>query len=790
MPDSLLKLLLVEDSIHDVELTLLTLENAGLSIEPVVVHNHTGAEHALRQQVFSVIICDYLLPSSSGLQVLQVAKTYAPGTPFIFLSGVLNGQNSTDTSRHGATDYVLKHNLKMLPKVIWRAVTEVKEREQRILAESELEEVRDRAKLAIEAAEMGVWELNLGTQQVIWDDRCKELYEWTPGSSLALEEILKQTYPADAFLLSYKIQQAISQESTFTAEYRIQLPSNQFRWLLSSGRSIFKDGQCVRFSGVLQDISERKEATQTLLRLNEALGERVQQRTRERDRTWELSRELLAVLSTDMTPVAFNPAWQTTLGWSSEEISRNTLQVLIHPDDLTTTILEIRKVTMGTVSTRFENRMQHANGEYRWLSWTIVPEDGLMYAAVRDMTEERTVMHQLGMMNQRLVEQIEERKRVEEALNQMQRLEVVGQLTAGLAHDFNNLLTIVLTSTSLADSALKKGNYDRVSARHRNIQEAGERGAKLTAQLLSFARRQRLDPKSIDLNATIRGMRDLLHKALGATVWYESRLADDLWTVSADPTQTEMIILNLAINARDAMPDGGALMLRTFNEEVVQTPLRPEDPEPGKYVVFALSDSGSGMTSEIRDKVFEPFFTTKEVGKGSGLGLAQVFGFAKQSGGGVQIETEVGEGTTVSVYFPIAEQAEMLGGSLIPLSTDSGPKTVLLVDDDEAVREVTQLLLSSFGHHVLTSNGGHDALSKLTSDIDIVVTDYSMPGMTGSDLALELYTRNPELPVIVITGFADIADVGLGTLKVLQKPFSNQALQQAISVALQAPSSF
>ncbi|POR57239.1 hybrid sensor histidine kinase/response regulator [Pseudomonas syringae] len=786
MPESLLKLLLVEDSIHDVELTLLTLENAGLSIDPVVVHSHASAEVALKRQTFNVIVCDYLLPSSSGLQVLQVAQAHAPGTPFIFLSGVLSGHNSPDTSRHGATDYVLKHNLKMLPKVVWRAVTEVNEREQRILVESELEEVRDRAKLAIEAADMGVWELNLTTSQVIWDDRCKALYDWAPGSSLALTDILSQTHPDDVQLLSDKIRQAISQESTFTAEYRIRLANNEYRWLLFSGRSVFRDGICIRFSGVLQDISERKEATQTLVTLNESLGERVQQRTRERDRTWELSRELLAVLRADMAPVAFNPAWQSTLGWSSEIIGKSTVQAMVHPEDLSATLAEIQNA-VGGVSTKFENRMQHSSGEYRWLSWTVVHEDGLMYAAVRDITEERKVMRQLEKMNQRLIEQIEERERVEETLNQMQRLEVVGQLTAGLAHDFNNLLTIVLTSTALANLALDKGNYDRVAARHRNIQEAGERGAKLTAQLLSFARRQRLDPRSIDLNKTIRGMRDLLHKALGATVWYESRLADDLWTVLADPTQTEMIILNLAINARDAMPEGGALVLKTYNEQVVEGPVRPEDPEPGKYAVFALSDSGSGMTPEIRDKVFEPFFTTKAVGKGSGLGLAQVFGFAKQSGGGVQIESRPDEGTTVAVYFPIAENTYAPKDNVVVSYADSCPKHVLLVDDDDAVREVTQLLLSSLGHHVVTASSGHDALIKLTQEIDIVVTDYSMPGMTGSDLAWEIYTRRPELPVIVITGFADIADEGLGTLKVLEKPFTTHALQQAITAAFPLP---
>ena len=458
------KLLLIEDSVHDVELTLLALELGGLIIKPVVVHDHHGAREVLARQAFDVIVCDYLLPSSSGLEVFEVAKQIAPVTPFIFLSGIFGEAQAAETTRLGAVDYVLKQNLKMLAKAVKRAVSEVQERQRRLEAESALEEVEARARLAIEAAEMGVWEVNLETGKVIWDDRCKALYELLPNAQPDLEQALSFTHPEDIEALALKVDQVMSEASTFTAEYRILLSGNRERWVFSNGRSVFKEGRCVRFSGVIQDITERKVATRELMQLNEALGESVEQRTRERDRTWELSRELLGVLRFDMSPIAFNPAWQQTLGWSRQQLVKLRLWELVHPQDLDATVRETQSIALGNVSTRFVNRMRHADGNYRWLSWTIVPENGLMYAAVRDITEERAVVEELAATNRKLLEQVQEREKVEATLQQMQRLEVVGQLTAGVAHDFNNLLTVILTSTTLAERACKGGNLEKVAA--------------------------------------------------------------------------------------------------------------------------------------------------------------------------------------------------------------------------------------------------------------------------------------------------------------------------------------
>jgi signal transduction histidine kinase len=267
--------------------------------------------------------------------------------------------------------------------------------------------------------------------------------------------------------------------------------------------------------------------------------------------------------------------------------------------------------------------------------------------------EERTA--ELAAANRQLLGQIEERERVESTLHQMQRLEAVGQLTSGVAHDFNNLLTVVLGNIGFLEKGFAAEGVDgKLAQRLSYMRAAAERGAKLTDQLLSFSRSQRLEPRSLDLNETVVGMRDLLQSTMGGSIHIETKLHRGLWPALVDPTQVELAILNLAINARDAMEVGGALKVSTANV-ILGPPSFPEDPPVGEYVAVCVSDTGTGMTDEVRTKVFEPFFTTKEVGKGSGLGLSQVLGFAKQSGGGVRIESRLGEGTSVHIYLPRAE---------------------------------------------------------------------------------------------------------------------------------------
>jgi signal transduction histidine kinase/ActR/RegA family two-component response regulator len=412
--------------------------------------------------------------------------------------------------------------------------------------------------------------------------------------------------------------------------------------------------------------------------------------------------------------------------------------------------------------------------------------------ALNETLEARVVerTREIDAANRQLLSQIEERERVEATLQQMQRLEAVGQLTSGVAHDFNNLLTVVLGNvefiekkdqSSLSDPTLKQ----RLS----HMRLAAERGAKLTSQLLAFSRRQHLDPKPVDLNDALAQMSDLLQSSLGGSVQIKTIFRPGLWHALVDPSQIELVVLNLAINARDASPIGSTITLETGNA-TLGPPEKPEEPSAGDYVMVAVSDNGSGMTKEVLAKAFEPFFTTKEIGKGSGLGLSQALGFAKQSGGGIRIESRVGEGTSVKVYLPRTAETGFENTAVDSSGAIRRPlkgSIILLVDDDHAVREITASMLREYGYVVLEVGSGGAALDFLgeESNIDLVLLDFAMPGMNGMEVARQVHSRFPTIPVLFITGYVDQAVLAdIGEARIIKKPFVGDELATKVHAAL------
>jgi signal transduction histidine kinase/CheY-like chemotaxis protein len=392
--------------------------------------------------------------------------------------------------------------------------------------------------------------------------------------------------------------------------------------------------------------------------------------------------------------------------------------------------------------------------------------------------------------NRQLVAQIEERERVEWTLRQMQRLEAVGQLTAGVAHDFNNLLTVVLGNIEFFEKkGFRNAAESILSQRLSHMRLAAERGAKLTSQLLAFSRRQRLEPKPVDLNDALGSMSDLLQSSLAGSVRINTVFRPGLWPALVDPSQIELVVLNLAINARDASPVGGTITLETANA-TVGPPEKPEEPPAGEYAVISVTDTGTGMTKEVLAKAFEPFFTTKEIGKGSGLGLSQALGFAKQSGGGMRIESRVGEGTCVKVYLPRTTSVGIAEASPEAIVASPGHRTgaiILLVDDDNAVREVTASMLRDLGYVVLEVGSGGAALDLLSGDtnVDLALLDFAMPGMNGMEVARQLHSRFPALPVLFVTGYVDKTALGeIGDARIIKKPFIGEEFANKVNAAL------
>lgn len=792
-----INILLIEDSKHDAELALIVLERAGYEVAARIVHDRAGMVDALGVQRFDLVVSDYVLPSFSGSEALQIARDLTPDTPFLFFSGVFGEAHAVEMMRMGATDYVLKQNLSLLPKAVDRALSEVRERRERNRIETELRELELQSRLAIDAARLGVWDLDPRTGRLMWDERCRQLLEIEPNAEAAIGLFLKRCHPADRERMLRAVRRALEVEGTgdYHEQYRVQLPGGRYRWISTRGRALFEDGHCVRFTGVVMDVTSERLATQALEQQNEALGERVQLRTRERDRTWSLSRDILTICDRQLRPSSVNPAWRDVLGWTESQMLNDSFFALVHPDDMPATQRVVDALGQGTIISRFVNRLRHADGSYRWISWSAVPENDVIYASGRDITRDMQTVEELAAANRALTEQINERERVEAALRQMQRLEAVGQLTAGVAHDFNNLLVVILSSAALLERDVPADVLrERAGQRLRNIREAGERGAKLTAQLLAFARRQQLEPRVIDLNEAITAMLGLLQSTLGTAVTIETCFDPDVRPALADPTQLELIVLNLVINARDAMPDGGRLLLSTGNCTLVDPPERAEEPEPGEYIVLEVTDSGTGMPPDVLAKAFEPFFTTKDVGKGSGLGLAQVFGFAKQTGGGARIATVQGQGTTVTVFLPMVPGGQPTSEAAVPgLAAGTqiaGPaRTVLLVDDDDAVREVTAILLEDLGCRVIQASTGAAALDILRSGqrIDVLMTDFAMPRMNGAELAREARALDPTLPLIFVTGYAELRGLEIEDAQLLQKPFGESDLMERVQRATRDP---
>ncbi|HVY17678.1 MAG TPA: ATP-binding protein [Rhodopila sp.] len=386
----------------------------------------------------------------------------------------------------------------------------------------------------------------------------------------------------------------------------------------------------------------------------------------------------------------------------------------------------------------------------------------------------------------RMMQQIAERERTEAKLRQAQRIEAIGQLTGGVAHDFNNLLTVVLGNVDILQrrAAVPDG---AMASRLDAIRSAAQRGATLTSHLLSFARRQPLMPKPVDLNDTIRGMQNLLDSAVGPRARIRLDLAADLWPAMVDQSQVELLILNLVINARDALAEPGTITIATAN--TFRAPSSsPDAPPAGDYVRIVVRDTGVGIPPDVLAHVFEPFFTTKAPGAGSGLGLSQVFGTARQSGGAVKIESDVGQGTVVTVDLPRA-LVEPAGAAVVDavggLRGSTG--TILLVDDDDAVRAVAATMLADLGYTVREAGSGESALAMLERDgaIDVLMTDLVMPGMNGSQLAAAARERRPDLPVLFVSGYADPLDEAWSlNHPLIRKPFGAADLHRAVEAAL------
>ncbi|WP_145012828.1 PAS domain S-box protein [Pseudomonas oryzihabitans] len=530
-----------------------------------------------------------------------------------------------------------------------------------------------------------------------------------------------------------------------------------------------------------QGTLERRRSKRKLRQLATSLEGQVAERARDRDRLWRLSGDLMLVADSQGGIVRSNPAWTEILGWLPEELIGMNLFDLIHPEDLAHTQQGASDINHRSARlTHFENRYRCKNGDYRWISWTAQAADGFIVGVGRDITDDKEQALALAT--------------AEDALRQSQKMEAVGQLTGGLAHDFNNLLAAINGAMELLRMRLNQGRLKDLDRYIGAALGASSKAAALTHRLLAFSRRQALDPRSTDVNALIADMTDLISRTVGPQNEIVVIAEPELWRARIDPPQLENVLLNLCINARDAMPDGGRITIQTANHHFEDPAAENLDLEPGDYLSLCVIDTGSGIPPEHLARIFDPFFTTKPIGEGTGLGLSMIYGFAKQSGGLVRVESTSDEGTTLCLYMPRCNEHDLASDCISEASTaemKGRGEVVLVVEDEPVLRMLATEMLGDMGYTTLEASESSGGLEILESDvrIDLLITDVGLPGrMNGRQLAAIGREARPGLKVLFITGYADSAFQDEGQLaadmEVLAKPFSVDAFAARIDKLL------
>jgi PAS domain S-box-containing protein len=802
-----LRILHVEDDPNDRELAEATLRGGAVPCEIVYVETRLAFEEALLTGSFDVILADYSLPDFDGLAALAIAQQLAPHTPFIFLSGTLGEELAVDLLRDGATDYVLKQRMARLPVAVNRARTDAVEREERQRAEAES---RDRAQLSALGAAIG---LSLIRSDSIAHalQQCAEALVTYLGAAFARIWTLNERdgvleLQASAGLYThlngphgrvpfgqFKIGRIAQSRKPHLTNTVIGDPEvGDQDWARREGMVAFAGHPLIvngRVIGVMA-LFARHALPDTVMTALASVADHVALGI-ERHRSAEALRA-----AEERTRFALESAaigiWDMdfrtgVLRWSAilerhygvpPGTFEGTFEAFIkrvHPDDREALLEVVAKARKSGDDFSTEHRAVWPDGTLRWVNGfgrVHLGEDGEPTRAVgisMDVTERRTL---------------------EAQFQQAQKMEAVGRLAGGVAHDFNNLLTAILGYCELVLADLEPDDPRRADIAE--IQKAGTSAASLTRQLLAFSRKQIVEPAVLDLNVVIGDIRPMLERLIGEDVNIVLSLRPEPALVSADRGQVEQVVMNLTVNARDAMPMGGTLMLATAHVELDDHYAAVHvGVKPGPYVVLTVTDTGTGMAPQVQARLFEPFFTTKEAGKGTGLGLATVHGIVTRGGGHVGAYSEVGKGTSFKVYFPVADAAATVVAAPPAVARPRAEaQTVLVVEDEEGLRELAKRLLERLGYKVLLAGNAAEALRLLeqNASIDLLLTDVVMPGTSGPELTRQLVGQRAGLKVIYMSGYTEEAIVQHGVLKpgiaFLQKPFTSDALGRKIREVL------
>ncbi|MDN4547215.1 PAS domain-containing protein [Pseudomonas sp. C32] len=674
-------------------------------------------------------------------------------------------------------------------------------------------ETEERLQLALAATDaVGTWDWDIGEDRFIADAHFAQLHGIDPtmAGQLPISEYLHGVHPEDRALIARSIKHCITHGTEYAEEYRLLQPDGQLRWVFARGRC-YKDhhGRPIRFLGAALDLTERKHTEQAL-----------RQSQTELQLIINAMPILISYVDREERFRLNNAAYLDWYGLTPQELYGRTILEVLGEEAYALRAPHIAEALCGRPGC-FSISTPHRDGSIRQALMNYLPRHGAdgavngFYIFVIDETERKKTeealrilnetleervaarTRQLAEANERLQSEMFERERAEDALRHAQKMEAVGQLTGGIAHDFNNMLTGILGSLDLMQRFIAEGRTEEIGRFTEAAMSSANRAAALTHRLLAFSRRQSLNRKPLNANDLIHSLEDLLSRTKGNHIELQLQLAENIWRVNTDVSQLENALLNLVINARDAMPDGGELRIETANAYLDGSEITTLEPvNAGDYVMIAVSDNGTGMTPSVLAKAFDPFFTTKPIGQGTGLGLSMIYGFAQQSGGHVSLFSLPGRGTSVRLYLPRLHSTEE-EKEPAPVVSEApaaiAGETVMLVEDDPAVRMLVLDLLNELGYRAHAAEDAKGALPVLESGLrlDLLVTDVGLPGMNGRQLAEIARQHRPGLKVLFMTGYAEIAAERQGFLEdgmdMVAKPFSIDLLANKIRTMISQP---
>jgi PAS domain S-box-containing protein len=763
--NSHLRVLILEDSEDDTLLTLRELRRGGYTLDYVRVDTPSAMQAVLDQQAWDIVIADYNMPAFTAPEALKILQNRKLDLPFIIVSGTIGEDTAVAAMKAGAHDYLIKGHLTRLVPAVERELREAQERHKQYITEQALQESEERFRqLAENITEMVFWMSDPKERQLLYVSPAYETIWGRTCESLDANFMvwLEAIHPQDR----QRIQTVFFEQSlagNYDQEYRIIRPDGSWRWIRDRGFPIRdKFGEPHRVVGIAEDITNRKLAEQQI---------------REQAALLDVATDAIFVQDLEQHLLFWNKGAEHLYGWEAVEILGKRAVELLYRQS--TTLPEFEAIqAMLAQEGKWQGELQQVTKDGKNIivesRWTLVRDEAGNPRSILTVSTDIT-----------------EKKQLQAQFLRTQRLESIGTLASGIAHDLNNILTPILIVAQLLP--IKFPNLDEKSRQLLEILESSaKRGADLVKQILSFTRRGVEGTRTIiQARHLLADVAQIAQKTFPKSIETQTDLTPNLWTIVADATQLHQVLMNLTVNARDAMPNGGILSISAENLWIDESYARMYvDAEVGPYIVITIGDTGTGIAPEIIDRIFDPFFTTKEIGKGSGLGLSTVMGIIKNHNGFVNVYSEVGKGTTFKVYLPSNQATEPQALVDAELPNGNG-ELILVVDDEITICGITKTMLETHNYRVLTASDGISALAlyaQYKDDISVVLIDLMMPEIDGSTTILTLQRINPQVQIIAMSGLmsngTNLHNISVSIQEFLSKPFTNQALLSALQKVL------